>query len=843
MSKKLIIAEKPSVANDIARAVGGFSKQKDYFESEQYVLASAVGHLLEIACPEDYEVKRGKWSFARLPVIPPHFDLRPIEKSSARLRLLVKLIKRKDVAGLVNACDAGREGELIFRYIVQHSKSDKPIERLWLQSMTPASIREQITLLRAGDAMQGLANAAICRSEADWLVGINGTRAMTAFNSKTGGFHLTTVGRVQTPTLAIVVNRENEIRAFKAKDYWELEATFECGAGTYVGKWYDADFKAQKKDKSGKDAHARAERIWDEARAQSIADACANQSGAASDESKQESRLAPMLFDLTSLQREANTRFGFSARATLSIAQALYEKHKLITYPRTDSRHLPEDYLGTVKSILTMLAGEGGGKEQAFIANYAPLANQVLSRRWVLLNKRIFNNAKISDHFAVIPTAQAPKSLNEVEQKLYDFIVRRFIAIFYPPAEYLVTQRVTTVNGHRFKTEGKILKQPGWLTVYGKQALANDNILPPLTDGEAPQTIDVDVKKLSTKPPARYSEATLLTAMEGAGKTIEDDELRSAMSGRGLGTPATRAQIIENLIGEQYLLREGRELIPTAKAFSLQTLLSGLDINELTSPELTGEWEWKLGRIERGEFSRSDFMQEIAGMTRLIVERAKQYDNDTIPGDFGTLSSPCPKCGGEIHENYKKFQCRSCDYGFWKIIANRQFEPAEIDCLLTEGSIGPLTGFRNKMGRPFSALLRLNADKLPGFDFGNDEEGDNTPTDFSQMERLGACPKCQSGVYDVGGAYICEKNLGKDKQCDFRISKLILQQPIESVQLKKMLNDGQSDLLTGFISNKTRRKFSARLKLESVGKISFVFEPRKQTTSKAKSTPPERTGA
>lgn len=839
MSKKLIIAEKPSVASDIAKALGGFTKHDDYFESENYVLSSAVGHLLELACPEEFEVKRGKWSFAHLPVIPPHFALNPIEKSAARLRVVNKLIKRKDVDGLINACDAGREGELIFNYIVQHAKVGKPVQRLWLQSMTPQAIRDGFARLRPGSEMQGLADAAVCRSESDWLVGINGTRAMTAFNSKTGGFHLTTVGRVQTPTLAIVVERERKIRDFKPRDYWEVEAEFAAKAGNYTGKWFDEGFKGKQEDE-----HARADRLWEVARAEAIKAATSGKPGIVSEEAKPETRLSPLLFDLTSLQREANARFGFSAKTTLGLAQALYEKHKVLTYPRTDSRCLPEDYLATVKETMRVLTGEGAGKghDEVLLARYAPFAHQVLARNWVLPNKRIFNNAKVSDHFAIIPTPQAPKNLNEAEQKLYDFVVRRFLSVFFPAAEYMVTTRITRVEGHPFKTEGKVLVNPGWLAVHGKEGQSGDEgNLVAVDKDEKVKTEEVTVKASATKPPPRYSEATLLSAMEGAGKMVDDEELKAAMAGRGLGTPATRAQIIENLIGEQYMLREGRELIPTAKAFNLMTLLNGLGIKELTQPELTGDWEWKLGRIEKGEFTRDEFMREIAEMTRHMVERAKSYDNDTIPGDFGVLTEPCPKCGGQIRETYKKFQCSGCDYSLWKIVAGRQYEPVEVETLLREGQVGPLTGFRNKMGRSFAAAIKLNADKLPEFDFGQDKAGDESsePVDFSGQESLGACPKCAAGVYDNGNAYVCEKSVGSEKSCDFRSGKIILQQPIEHAQMQKMLTTGKTDLLREFISNRTRRKFSAYLVIES-GKVGFEFEKKapaaKKAPAKAKKT-------
>jgi DNA topoisomerase-3 len=825
MGKQLIIAEKPSVAQDIARALGGFTKDKDFFESEHYVLSSAVGHLLELTLPEEYEVKRGKWSFAHLPVIPPHFALKPVEKTEDRLKMLTRLIKRKDVDGLINACDAGREGELIFNYIAQHSGSKKPVRRLWLQSMTQGAIRDGFGSLREASEMAGLRDAAISRAESDWLIGINGTRAMTAFNSKTGGFHLTTVGRVQTPTLAIVVEREERIRKFVARAYWELEGRFAGAKGEYTGRWFDEKFK-----KVEDDEHATAHRLWEQPRAEAIRDACLNQPATATEETKPTSQLSPLLYDLTSLQREANGRFGFSAKTTLGLAQALYEKHKVLTYPRTDARALPEDYLPTVKEVLGNLPEV-----------YAPLAATILDKNWVVPNKRIFNNTKISDHFAIIPTGTAPKTLNEVEQKLYDLVTRRFLAVFYPAAEYSITTRITRVGGstqlqHAFKTEGKVLVNPGWLTVYGKEAQIEDGeggpSLAPLTPGETLATKSVDIKAAFTRPPARFNEATLLSAMEGAGKLL-DEELRAAMAGRGLGTPATRAQIIENLISEVYMHREGRDLIPTAKAFSLITLLRGLGVTELASPELTGEWEYKLAQLERGKISREEFMGHISALTQDIVERAKRYESDTVPGDFATLRTPCPKCGGLVKENYKKFACQSCDWSAWKIVAGRQFEVAEMEALLSLGKIGPLTGFRNKMGRPFDAEIRLNDDKLPEFDFGQPREGEAAEAvDFSAQTSLGPCPKCGAAIYEHGNSYVCERGVGAERNCDFRSGKLILQQPVEPEQMKKLLAEGKTDLLTGFVSARTRRKFSAFLVRDKAGKVSFEFEPRAEGAAK-----------
>lgn len=821
--KTLVIAEKPSVASDIAKALGGFTKEDGYFESDDMIISSAVGHLLEIYSEDD--PKRGKWSFTHLPVIPAEFSLRPIAKSEDRLKLLSKLIRRKDVAALINACDAGREGELIFRYIAQAAKAKQPIKRLWLQSMTPGAIREGFAKLRSDEDMQALADAARSRSEADWIVGINGTRAMTAFNGRSGGFYLTTVGRVQTPTLAIVVEREKKIKAFTPRDYWEVKAEFIAAAGIYEGRWFDRSFK-----KDDNDPERRDSRLWSETAAKTIAMACTGKSGVVTEESKPSTQLSPLLFDLTSLQREANAKFGFSAKTTLGIAQELYEKQKALTYPRTDSRHLPEDYLKTVSSTLMSLGEQN---------NYHAHTAKILNSGWVKPNKRIFDNSKISDHFAIIPTLETPKNLNEVQQKIYDLVTRRFLAVFFPAAEYLLTVRTTEVVGHHFKTEGKVLVKPGWLEIYGKESQGEDATLVPVADNEKPRVDKIDAVKMITKPPPRYSEATLLSAMEGAGKTIEDDELRQAMGTKGLGTPATRAAIIEGLINEKYVVREGRDLIPTAKAFQLMTLLHGLGVSELTQPELTGEWEYKLAQMERGKLKREDFMRDIAQMTQLIVKRAKEYDSDTIPGDYATLKTPCPNCGAVVKENYRRFACEKCGFSMSKTPGSRQFEVHEVEELLSQRTIGPLQGFRSKMGRPFAAILRIvkddesNNHKLE-FDFGQ-SDADNPEgelVDFSGETSLGACPRCSGNVYEHGMNYLCENT--PSKKCDFRSGKIVLQQEIAAEQMRKLLEQGKTDLLTGFISNRNARKFKAYLVKNPDGKIGFQFEERETKKTEEK---------
>ena len=870
--KTLVIAEKPSVAQDIVRALtpvaGKFDKHEDHFENERYVVTSAVGHLVEIQAPEQYDVKRGKWSFAHLPVIPPHFDLKPVDKTKSRLNAVVKQARRKDVDTLINACDAGREGELIFRLIEQYAldgkHARKPVQRLWLQSMTPQAIRDGFENLRTDSQMQGLADAARSRSEADWLVGINGTRAMTAFNSRDGGFFLTTVGRVQTPTLAVVVEREEQIRKHVARDYWEIHATFLAQAGHYGGKWFDPAWK------KGDNPEARADRVWQESQAQAIAEAARGKPCSVKEESKPSTQASALLFDLTSLQREANGKFGFSAKTTLALAQSLYERHKALTYPRTDSRHLPEDYVPVARRTFEMLASSNQ-------RHLAPHAKVALEQGYVRPNRRIFDNTKVSDHFAIIPTLEAPGALSEAEQKLYDLVVRRFMAVFYPSAEYLVTTRITTAmhdgQAYNFRSDGKVLVKPGWLAIYGKEAADeasegkdDGKTLVPVQPGEQVLAEKVEPKSLRTRPPARYSEATLLGAMEGAGKLIDDDELRAAMQEKGLGTPATRAAIIEGLLTEKYMLREGRELVPTAKAFQLMTLLRGLQVEELSKPALTGEWEYKLAQIEQGRLARDDFMREIAAMTERIVKKAKEYDRDTIPGDYVTLQTPCPHCGGVVKENYRRYACvgpsggggNACGFSFTKTPAGRTFAVEEAETFLRDRKIGPLEGFRSKAGWPFVAELALVRDEEADnfkleFDFGDDARAEQTGeiVDLSAEPSLGACPKCGAAVKLFGKNYVCERAVPSPQQatpsCDFKSGQTILQQPVEPEQMRKLLAEGRTDLLDKFVSMRTRRNFKARLAWSAEeGKVIFEFEPREGKPGKYPARPAaaaKKTGA
>ena len=817
MSKSLVIAEKPSVARDLARVLGKFKHEKDFFENDQYVISSAIGHLVEMVPPEGAEVKRGKWNIENLPVLPDHFDLIPKEKTKSRLQVLKRLIKRPDVTEIINACDAGREGELIFRNTLRWTGAKKPTRRLWLQSMTPEAIRVGFEHLRSEQEMQPLADAATSRAESDWLVGINATRALTSFNSRSGGFQKTAAGRVQTPTLAILAGREEKIRSFKPRPYFEVHADLGVKAGSYRGRWFDEKFK------SDGDEDARAERLWSREKAAGIEAKCANKTGEITEEKKSATQASPLLYDLTTLQREANGRFSLSARRTLQIAQALYEKHKVLTYPRTDSRYLPEDNLGQVRKVMSSF------NDQA-LATYAEKA---LRNEWIKPTKRVFNNAKVSDHHAIIPTGTSPAHLDDFERKIFDMVARRTIAVFYPAAQFEVTTRITRVEGEPFKTDGRIIVDPGWKAVYGKEAAGEDEqSIVPISPNERANVLAIEIKENETKPPARFNEATLLSAMEGAGKLVEDEELREAMSERGLGTPATRAQIIEGLIFDGYVERKGKELVVTAKGLSLITLLRNLRTDVLCTPELTGEWEFRLKQMAHGKLDRRHFMEDIRGLTREIVEKVRNFRGETIEGEYAVIDAKCPNCGsGPIKEDYKTFRCQNCDWLMWKTMASRQFEPEEVRELLTKERVGPLQGFRSKMGRPFEAAVKLGEDKKPEFDFGADGNGAPQKIDTSRHESIGLCPVCKEGqVYDLENAYVCERAATAPRKCTFRVSKTILQRPIPKEQAQKLMSTGKTDLLPRFIS-KRGRPFSAYLKLDD-GKVGFEFAEKSPRAAK-----------
>lgn len=814
--KSLVIAEKPSVAADLARALGKIPKKGDHYENDEYVISYALGHLVELEMPEDIDKKKyGFWRLETLPIIPEKFGLKPIEDSKERFNALKKLLARKDIDQVINACDAGREGELIFAYLYQLTKSKLPVKRAWMQTMTTGGIQEAFKNLREGEKMRGLEDAARCRSESDWLIGINGTRALTKrmFGSRAG--NVASVGRVQTPTLAIVYGRELEIRNFKPRDYWRVTATFEVAKGKYEGVYQRANFK-----KAENDEHDRIDRVWNKAMAEAVLAACQGEPAATvTEEKKASTQAAPRLYDLTTLQREANNRYGLPARRTLQIAQALYERHKMITYPRTDSRALPEDYIPTVRETMRELGGDLGTH-----------AHKVLEEGWVRPNKRIFNNELISDHFAIIPTASEAKNLDEMEAKLYDMIARRFVAAFYPAAEFDVTTRISTVApGHDFKTEGKVLTAPGWLAVYGKSTVDDDSpdskALPALSaeDGRPARakTLDPVLHSETTKPPPRYTEATLLSAMEGAGKLVDDEELALAMKERGLGTPATRADTIDGLINQKYIDRPQRELIPTAKAEQLLQFLGAVKAEELTKPDLTGEWEYKLRQMEHGKFTRDKFMDEIAATTKGIVERVKGFEEDDSVARETDILSPTDKM--PLRETLRGYKSQDGEFMIYKVIGGRKMEEEEVRTLVETGQVGPLDGFISAKTRSrFSALLKLVKDEEKGkwqaqYDFGD-------KVDLGTVEPYWTDPKTGAQLCEVGSSHVLRERDGEGWKQSFRIGRLMCQKPITRENAIQLVGEGKTELIKGFISKKGR-PFDAFLKREGA-KFTWEFPPR-----------------
>ncbi len=850
MGKTLIIAEKPSVMTDLSRALakvlGKFEKQGSgrdvFFENDDAVITSAVGHLVELRMPMGPNGKKLPWKFDVLPAIPESFDLDPIPDTEARLKQILKLAKRKDVDSLVNACDAGREGELIFRYILDIGQIHKPVKRLWMQSMTNDSILDAWNHLRSDEQMRPLADAAKCRSESDWLVGLNATRAFTCFNSRHGGFNITAAGRVQTPTLAILAAREAEIRAFRPTPYFEIHANFSVQAGHYLGKWISPTWA---KDEAN--PHSRPERIWEQKQADAIVARCEGKTGVVSEEKKAQSQIAPQLYDLTTLQREA----PFSAKGTLQIAQALYEKHKVITYPRTDSRYLPEDYSDNVRETMRHI---GNSDLEVAECAKAVLAGRAENGPRLHKSRRVFDNKKVSDHFAIIPTGKTAK-LSDTEQKVYDMIVKRFIAVFYPPAEFEQTTRLTRIKHDTetdtFKTEGRVLVKPGWLEVYGRRpgVAAGKDELVAIKPSESAHTEDIHVESLETKPPARFTEGTLLSAMEGAGKLIDDEALREAMAERGLGTPATRAATIEGLIAQKYLARDGRDLHVTGSGMRLISLVSEMNIEGLSSPSLTGDWEYKLRQMEHGQLRRDDFMNGIIAYTREIVDKARRHAQDIKEQSYDDISAACPKCGSPaLKQTDATYECREPDCGFRikKHIAGRLLETDEVKVLLAKKFVGPLTGFKSKFNKPFDAGLELDAKFKVNFVFDNDKANETPELTEEHIIGEATLPDGRTvKLYQSEKAYHLPEIVTKKEPAGIRIGRAILQREIAPDQVMKLLRDGKTDLLKGFVSNRTKRGFDARLTLDpKTWQIGFAFEERpkraaKTTTKSAKTAKAE----
>jgi DNA topoisomerase III len=713
MPKTLVIAEKPSVGRDLVRVLpGAFNKQggkgEEFLEGPDHVVTWAVGHLVQLADPDEYDDKYKKWRMADLPIVPDRFKLVVRdERSKKQMNVVKRLLGREDVELVVNACDAGREGELIFAYLYEKSGSRKPVQRLWLNSMTKDAIRAAFGELRPADEFASLEQAARSRSEADWIVGMNATRAATIrLRSSFDG--AVSLGRVQTPTLAILARREQEIRDFKPEPYWVVDAQFAAlpdqPRRAYEGRYHAG---ANPRVKSGDEAAA-------------IVAACRDQTGTITRLEKRETReRPPLLYDLTSLQSHASSLFGFTARRTLAAAQRLYEEHKALTYPRTNSRYITGDMVPEIKPIARLV---GERSEYAAAARYV----QGLD---VLPLGRVVNDAKVTDHHAIIPTnaeRHPVDKMNEDDLRIYDLVARRFLAVFHPEAVSENTRVETTVagtaaegGGHVFRTRGKVLLVPGWRGVYGESAPTDDSArddddegreqrLPKLEQGESARVEEVASEAKETKPPRRYSDGSLLRAMETAGKLVDDEELREAMKDSGIGTPATRAAIIERLLQVAYIERDGRALVVTEKGLNVIRLLGE---HPLTSPGLTGDWEHRLANIETGQDSRERFMGDIVKFTESTVGEldAKLKDVRIPRANLG----PCPVCGRDINENRKGYSCwgrddPGCGFVIWKAKAGKQLPLAVARELIKTGrTVKPVTGFKGRSGKSFRARLAL----------------------------------------------------------------------------------------------------------------------------------------
>jgi len=885
-SKILVIAEKPSVATDLAKVLKVPKATSDYFENEKWVISSSIGHIVRLKDPEDLDPKWKRWVLKDLPMLPEKFDgtaspdiLKVViseRNNGERYKLLKKLLGRDDIGTVVNACDAGREGELIFHYIYQLARCKQPVRRLWLTSMTNTAISESFENLLPESTKAGLLGAAISRSQADWLVGMNGSRSGTI---RIGGAkrEVFSVGRVQTPTLMLIVKREFEIRNFVPTTFWKIEGDFEISNGGYRGAAQVPGVTDRKE----------AERFYDEAQARNAADTSIKIGiGIVTDERKPKKESAPRLFDLTTLQRECNRRFGFSAKTTLGVAQALYEKHKALTYPRTDSQYLPEDYLPNAKAALQSL--EGAHPAGVF-------AKEALRSGWVdSAGRRVFDNKKVSDHFAIVPTGTVPHGLTDVEQKVYDFVVRRFVAVFFPMAEFEETVRTTLVGEHNFRTTGKVLVVAGWRGVWGQEAEAEEDkdkegsaSLPALATADGSpakaKVNGVDVKEDATKPPARYNEASLLGAMENAGKLVDDEALAEAMKERGLGTPATRAATIEELLAKTYIERQGKELVPQGKAFQLHQFLTHTceNMSFLVEPLLTGEWEYKLKQIEHSEFSAPEFIKDIK------VQVATMLEDVTSPPPSAELTPRVlsPTDGQSILTDGIKYLSQdkvgSTDRPKMVIYAEmngHKITPAEVAELVEKRRIGPFSDFRSmKSGKNFTGYIDLvdpdtikprgteEKTETPATSTAEGEEAapvkaprktkpkapsgklkavlyfppregaDGNPDAFdAEWPVLGPCPVSGLPVQHTptAGYRVCpHKAQEAGAKKTFSLNSEMLKSPISADDVRRLLNEGKTGIKK-FVSNRTKRTFEAFLIADKQKGWWFEFPPRKPRAPK-----------
>jgi len=817
VSRTLIIAEKPSVAADIAKVVGAAKKGANGWEGDEHIVSWAVGHLLEFVPPEEYDERFKRWRLKDLPIIPEKFKLKATRGSTKQLTALKRYIKAKDVETIINACDAGREGELIFREIYRHSGSKKPVKRLWLQSMTGDAIKNSLGSLRDSSDVQGLADAADCRAESDWLIGMNATRALTVRLRSARDRVVWSAGRVQTATLALVVRRELEILAHEPEPYWVVRAQFDASDHAYEGQWFDKAAEGQK------------DRIFDQAQRDALIALLESEPKATAEETRKDSKeTAPPLFDLTSLQRESNRRLGFSARRTLSIAQSLYEGHKLITYPRTDSKALPEDYEPHVRTAIEFLTGEKA---------YKPSADRLVGK--ALANrKRNFDNTSISDHFAIIPTGEgSTANLRDDEKKVFDLIARRFLAAFHPAAVSTQVERITTIADQEFRTRRKVLKIPGWRACWERKEKDKDDTLPALTSPEVTLK-EHEVEEKETKPPSRLNEASMLALMESAGKDVDDDRLSKVLKETGgLGTPATRAETIETLLSRNYTERisgiGGRKSMrATARGIRLIDSLQRIPIEQLTSPELTADLEASLLAVQEGKRDRVKYMEEVRGWTREIVEKIQNFTYDGLYAEESVLGD-CPICKTKIRETLRTYVCEnggkegSCNFVIWKEVGGRYIDRKSAEQLISAGETPVKTGFFSRDGREYEASLHLTDDAR--VEIRSKGHGELLEASGERVEPadVGTCPFHPEDPKLVRRGplgYRCDGYA--DKTCKVNLPLEVCKRPLTLEEVTGLIGtDRKTEVLENFTS-KRGRPFSATLHLSDAGRLRFEFPPR-----------------
>ena len=796
--KTLVIAEKPSVAADIAKALGGFTKRGDVHESATMLIAAAAGHLLTSELPKT-------WKLADLPLLPEQLEMKPAPRQAKRLAELVSLLGRDDVTGVINACDAGREGELIFWEIMQHAGCTKPVQRLWLQSMTAAAIRRAFTELRPASAVQGLADAAVSRSLADFWIGINMTKALTGILSRAGRFDMTHAGRVQTPTLMLVCQRDLEIAAFVPQPYWLLTSSFTLADGGVIeAAWTTRGAEAG-------DDHGR--RIGNRGRAEAILQKVTGQTATVVSRQRVEVKQPPLLFKLNDLLADASSQFGFPADRTQKIAQSLYEK-KLITYPRTESQHLrPEDDVETVRERLQQIA--------TAMPALAGSAADALARGVDPANKRVFDSAKVGDHFAIVPaeiTSEQPE-LTEGEQKIYELVLKRFVAAFLPPSETTVHTLTFTVAGETFEAIARTIRVPGWRAVYGKQVETLPVGHSGASDGSgSAELTSVAMEERQTTPPrGHFTDGTLVKAMETAGKLVDDEEAQEAMRGTGLGTAATRTNIITKLLEDGYLVRKGRELHATPRAMSLKKVLERLRLEVLTSPEMTGTWEARLAEIEAGTSRMETFRAAIRALTEELVRKTVASPVDLVLQELPDIC--LPGTNQSFVELLQDYATADGSVRIPKIIRGRHLLPHELHTLLTAGVVGPLDGFVSKKTRKtYPACVRWIAETNRYEVFFNDDE-ETPPTDQPAM---GACPHCGGAVHELAMRYACVNATGEAPTCKFAVKKLWCEREIARDEVGQLIATGRTEVLEGF-RGRSGRPFKAPLVAGPDGKVVFEF--------------------